>query len=688
MDAGDAVRATTQGRTGKAREMHQPAVRARETRQRRGEHRNKEQILLWRDVSRAEAALREGLNQDRVTRAQELCLQDIGWHAERSLTTSDKLTVTHSSHWKSLLEERVRVNKETIRLLTQKQVTDSRIEMDRRAKKAFENEHKGPSKFAGKRVGNRQPELLRWAVPVGFQWVVEGDQLEEVQWEARVQRLREACPGAEVALDVGNVCVAVMQVKEQQMEQALQWTRQASMSWKAGHAEHDREELLQEIKSEVVRRRIRPNDGADMQELLKNVARRMAGSITRQESSASIGQEGLRGEGELRWCAWGDRAQEDMHRWLEHLRTPGLRPFPLCLKWDEDALTITHDPSGWSARWDAENDEWLSPDEGGRSREDMARTTGGEADEVRGLPVTMSSQRARRTLNKAKAWEESTPFGTVRVFGEGETARRRTCQGNTVVVTATVKNLSQVDALLQESNRWEGRPPINRQVLLQEGPWMGENMAIAWELYFQAQGLAPHAWCGTESCSRRKPLVLVVPTTDGEGCQGEERHQAAAPGATGSEGGRRVLGGFCTGCWKRVGLREGKDTVASTEFMRLKGIFRDAKKIDPQARLRGHVTRDEFQKFVDNFLKNNKSPGPDGITNECVKTMSSEELEVLRTWVNEILSQDDARRMTIEEMNGTISLLHKGGDTDDQPRDWRPVVLLNCTNQIRSSCTF
>ena len=38
--------------------------------------------------------------------------------------------------------------------------------------------------------------------------------------------------------------------------------------------------------------------------------------------------------------------------------------------------------------------------------------------------------------------------------------------------------------------------------------------------------------------------------------------------------------------------------------------------------------------------------------------------------------------MTVEEMNGTISLLHKGGDTDDRPRDWRPVVLLNCTNQL------
>ena len=38
--------------------------------------------------------------------------------------------------------------------------------------------------------------------------------------------------------------------------------------------------------------------------------------------------------------------------------------------------------------------------------------------------------------------------------------------------------------------------------------------------------------------------------------------------------------------------------------------------------------------------------------------------------------------MTVEEMNGTISLLHKDGVTDDKPQDWRPVVLLNCTNQL------
>ena len=38
--------------------------------------------------------------------------------------------------------------------------------------------------------------------------------------------------------------------------------------------------------------------------------------------------------------------------------------------------------------------------------------------------------------------------------------------------------------------------------------------------------------------------------------------------------------------------------------------------------------------------------------------------------------------MKVEEINGTIRLLHKGGVTDDRPQDWRPVVLLNCTNQL------
>jgi hypothetical protein len=112
------------------------------------------------------------------------------------------------------------------------------------------------------------------------------------------------------------------------------------------------------------------------------------------------------------------------------------------------------------------------------------------------------------------------------------------------------------------------------------------------------------------------------------------------------------------------------------------GVFKRHKRIDPRARLKGKVTDNEFRSFVDSCLKANKSPGPDGYANECVKTMSYAELEILRQWANEILAMTGARVMTVEEMNGTIRLLHKGGVTDDKPQDWRPVVLLNCVNQL------
>jgi hypothetical protein len=117
-------------------------------------------------------------------------------------------------------------------------------------------------------------------------------------------------------------------------------------------------------------------------------------------------------------------------------------------------------------------------------------------------------------------------------------------------------------------------------------------------------------------------------------------------------------------------------------FLLNAGVFKRGQRIDPRARLRGRVTDNEFRSFVDNCLKVNKSPGPDGYSNESVKTMSHTELEILREWANEILAMEKARVMTVEEMNGTIRLLHKGGVTDDRPQDWRPVVLLNCTNQL------
>ena len=50
--------------------------------------------------------------------------------------------------------------------------------------------------------------------------------------------------------------------------------------------------------------------------------------------------------------------------------------------------------------------------------------------------------------------------------------------------------------------------------------------------------------------------------------------------------------------------------------------------------------------------------------------------------MNEILTEDTSRQR--ETMNGTISQLHKGGDTN-RPSDQRPVVLLNSVYQLLNS---
>jgi hypothetical protein len=76
------------------------------------------------------------------------------------------------------------------------------------------------------------------------------------------------------------------------------------------------------------------------------------------------------------------------------------------------------------------------------------------------------------------------------------------------IVTLTTPSLPLVDALLTESQKWDSATLLNRQILMDEGPWRGTDMTIAWELYFQAQGLAPAARCGQQGCAPKQPHVL------------------------------------------------------------------------------------------------------------------------------------------------------------------------------------
>jgi len=81
-------------------------------------------------------------------------------------------------------------------------------------------------------------------------------------------------------------------------------------------------------------------------------------------------------------------------------------------------------------------------------------------------------------------------------------------------------------------------------------------------------------------------------------------------------------------------------------------------------RLRGERTShwQEIKKHVGMCLKPSKGTGPDRCPNKLTKTMTDEEFQIMKMWVNENLTEDTSRqRATI---NGTISQLHAGGGTN------------------------
>jgi len=96
-------------------------------------------------------------------------------------------------------------------------------------------------------------------------------------------------------------------------------------------------------------------------------------------------------------------------------------------------------------------------------------------------------------------------------------------------------------------------------------------------------------------------------------------------------------------------------------------------------RLSGELTSQIIKKYVAVCLKPGNSTGPDRCPSELTKTMTDEEFQIVKMWVNEILTEDTSRQRAT--MNGTISQLHKGGGTNKMS-DQRPVVLLNSVHQL------
>jgi hypothetical protein len=100
-------------------------------------------------------------------------------------------------------------------------------------------------------------------------------------------------------------------------------------------------------------------------------------------------------------------------------------------------------------------------------------------------------------------------------IGKRNTKRRQVSKNCKLrFVTLTVPTLSLVDSILIESQKWDSKTLINRQILMDEEPCRRTDMATAWEqlveLYFQAQGLSPRAQCGQWGCPPKQPHVILA----------------------------------------------------------------------------------------------------------------------------------------------------------------------------------
>jgi len=248
--------------------------------------------------------------------------------------------------------------------------------------------------------------------------------------------------------------------------------------------------------------------------------------------------------------------------------------------------------------------------------------------------------------------------------------------GQVVKRTLTIKtsNLPRVRDLLQQSATWSNEHIISRELTYAEGPWEHDNRDSVLEQGYETSDLPPQACCQNKDCTQGMPVVV----------SGIRNINDPTTSTTPEITQERYLDYFCPQCWSFENFRHNKDTVRSWSF--LKASIEKGKKMGQDTSpnsLRGPLTDSEMQKVANFFLKIGKAPGPDNIQAEFIKTMPPEQLRVIRIWLNEILAAGKPLiRVTEEEMTGRLALLHKVGSKADLPSHWRPVVLLNCTNQL------
>jgi hypothetical protein len=240
--------------------------------------------------------------------------------------------------------------------------------------------------------------------------------------------------------------------------------------------------------------------------------------------------------------------------------------------------------------------------------------------------------------------------------------------GTLEVVYAQVKGLLHWEELARITKSLN-TSLTSRKIIMDQGAWSDEEQTMAWERYLQPEGLSQHVSC--QHCKgKEKPIAVVVPGKDQQ---------------------RRKLTCFCTDCWSFTSIRHSKiapmDVSFFKQFNTETGKFHRALPYaddEHPRRIRGPITDHELDHFRKARLKLRKARGPNKETNELYRSLTAEELAVVRTWADRSLRDvhSAASVLTDEDLRCAIRLLHKGGETSDKPSDWRPIGLLNVGTQL------
>ena len=142
---------------------------------------------------------------------------------------------------------------------------------------------------------------------------------------------------------------------------------------------------------------------------------------------------------------------------------------------------------------------------------------------------------------------------------------------------------------------------------------------------------------------------------------------------------------FCQTCWDWSDFHKHCSTPLPMDFLTKWGVFNTRLARPEKGGLRGTLTEEELEKVLSTYVKGHLSPGPDGVIMELLKDDTCTERKVILLWINDVFtSEDPDLRLSVKEVHGLVSLLHKDGGWTDRVRDYRPVVLLNSLFQIIS----